>query len=255
MEKYGDKDMVRGGRTKAFEGHWMRKRAVALEFPKEDRDKEWLNCEQYRAARQNAPSHRKSERDSRRRRLVMADPDSIALAASAENEGLEAVLVGGNAVNLYAYRRTTFDVDLLVRESDSQRWFTFFEQRGYRVFHRTPNFIRLHFAANPAKALPVDLMLSDEDTFNKILAGSSRRDVGEGIQLAIPTPLHLIAMKLHALKSHARAERGADVQDVIHLIKIAKIDIHSREFTDIFDRYATDTIRTKIRTELEQEPQ
>jgi hypothetical protein len=52
----------------------------------------------------------------------MANPDSIALAASAEAEGLESVLAGGNAVNLYAYLRTTFDVDLLVRESESERW-------------------------------------------------------------------------------------------------------------------------------------
>jgi hypothetical protein len=180
----------------------------------------------------------------------MADPNSIALAAIAESEGLQSVLVGGNAVNLYAYRRTTFDVDLLVRESDSQRWLTFFEQHGYQVFHRTANFIRMHFAADAAKALPVDLMLANEDTFHKILAESRRCDVGEGIQLAIPTPLHLIAMKLHALKSHARVEHGADFQDVIHLIKIAKIDIHSREFTEIIERYATEAIRTKLLIEL-----
>lgn len=180
----------------------------------------------------------------------MADPNSIALAAIAEGEGLQSVLVGGNAVNLYAYRRTTFDVDLLVRESDSQRWLTFFEERGYRVFHQTPNFIRLHFAADPTKALPVDLMLADEATFHRILAESRRCDVGEGIQLAIPTPLHLITMKLHALKSQARVEHGADFQDVIHLIKIVKIDIHSHEFTEIIERYATEAIRTKLLAEL-----
>ena len=182
----------------------------------------------------------------------MADPDSIALAAAAEKEGLESVLVDGNAVNLYAYRRTTFDVDLLVRESDSQRWLTFFEQHGYRVFHRTSNFIRLHFANDAARALPVDLMLADQETFHKIHAESRRCDVGQGIQLAIPTPLHLIAMKLHALKSQARVERGADFQDVIHLITTAKIDIHSSEFAEILDRYATQAIRAKILAEFEQ---
>lgn len=53
------------------------------------------------------------------------------------------MLVGGNAVNLYAYRRTTFDIDLLVRESDAQRWRCFFENEGYAVFHATANFIRM----------------------------------------------------------------------------------------------------------------
>ena len=62
----------------------------------------------------------------------MANPDTIALAACAEAEGLESVLVGGNAVNLHAYFRTTFDVDLLIREKDLERWLAFFQQRGYR---------------------------------------------------------------------------------------------------------------------------
>jgi hypothetical protein len=52
----------------------------------------------------------------------MANPDSIALAADAETEGHKAVLVGENAVNLHSDYRTTFDVDLLVREADSERW-------------------------------------------------------------------------------------------------------------------------------------
>lgn len=185
--------------------------------------------------------------------MMPAEPDPFALAAAAEAQGLESLLVGGNAVNLYAYRRTTFDVDLLVRENDSQRWLTFFEQRGYRVVHRTANFIRMHFAADPTKALPVDLMLADEDTFQKIRAESRRRDIGERVQLAIPTPLHLIAMKLHALKSQARVERGVDFDDVIHLMRTAKIDIDSREFTEVLDRYATEAIRARILAELDKQ--
>jgi hypothetical protein len=36
----------------------------------------------------------------------MPNPDTIALAASAAAQGLEAILVGGNAVNLHTYSRT-----------------------------------------------------------------------------------------------------------------------------------------------------
>ena len=180
----------------------------------------------------------------------MANPDSIALAASAETEGLEAVLVGGNAVNLYSYFRTTFDVDLLVRETDSERWLSYFQQHGYAPFHRTANFIRLRFVADPAEALPVDLMLADARTFATIQGDSRRCDIGNGLSLAIPSPLHLIAMKLHALRSPERFENGVDLQDVKYLIKTAKIDTSSKEFTDIAERYATDAIRTRILREL-----
>lgn len=182
--------------------------------------------------------------------FCMASPDSIALAAAAETEGLDAVLVGGNAVNLHSYSRTTFDVDLLVRESDCDRWLVYFQRHGYDPFHRTANFVRLRFAAAPAEALPVDLMLADASTFAAIQAGSRRCDIGNGRSLAIPSALHLIAMKLHALRSPSRFENGIDLQDVKHLIKAAKIDVTSQEFLDIAERYATDAIRTRILREL-----
>ena len=183
----------------------------------------------------------------------MASPDSIALAASAETQGLEAVLVGGNAVNLHSYFRTTFDVDLLVRESDCERWLSYFQRHGYEPIHRTANFVRLRFAAVPAEALPVDLMLADAQTFATIQGSSRRCDIGNGLSLAIPSPLHLIAMKLHALRSPARFENGVDLLDVKYLLKTARIDTSSKEFIDIVERYATDAIRNRILRELSGE--
>ena len=183
----------------------------------------------------------------------MPNPDSFALAALAEGEGLAAVLVGGNAVNLYAYFRTTFDVDLLVPESQTERWLSFFQERGYEIFHRTPNFMRLRFAPDPGGALPVDLMLSDDETFRKIQGESRRCEVGNGISLAIPSVLHLIAMKLHALRSPQRVQHGVDLQDVKHLIKTAKIDISSQEFIEVAERYGTEAIRARIERELGEE--
>lgn len=180
----------------------------------------------------------------------MANPDTIALAAKAEAEGLGAVLVGGNAVNLHAYSRTTFDVDLLVREEDAERWLAFFMARGYAISRRTSNFIRLRFEADPTAALPLDLMLVNTETYSKIQSKSLRRDIGNDLTLAIPTALHLIAMKLHALRNPQRVEGGTDLQDVRHLIKTAKIDIFSPEFTAILEHYATDTIRRVIQAEF-----
>jgi hypothetical protein len=180
----------------------------------------------------------------------MSPPDSIALAVSAMAEGLEAILVGGQAVNAHDYFRTTADVDLMIRERETNKWRAFFEANGYRVFHATTNFIRLQFAADPKRTLPVDLMLADDATFEKITQQSELCDVSEGAQLRVPKPLHLIAMKLHALKSRSRAERGIDLQDVIHLIKTAKIDVGSADFAAILNRYAGEEIRAKLLREV-----
>ncbi|HSH37354.1 MAG TPA: hypothetical protein VK993_01100 [Chthoniobacterales bacterium] len=180
----------------------------------------------------------------------MAAPDTIVLAARGAEEGLDAVLVGGNAVNLHAYSRTTFDVDLLVPEHQAEGWLAFFERHGYAVFHRTPNFIRARLVDDPAGALPLDLMLADAETFSKIQQGSLPCDLGDGLSLRIPSALHLIAMKLHALRSPHRLAHGADVQDVKHLIRTAKIDISSPEFAEVMERYGSDTIRERIIREL-----
>jgi hypothetical protein len=184
----------------------------------------------------------------------MANPDSIALAAHAASAGLDSVLVGGNAINLHAYFRSTFDVDLLIQEADTERWIAFFNEHGYAIVHRTANFVRLHFAADPAGALPVDLMLADAHTFSAIQQNSRPCDIGNGLSLPIPNPLHLIAMKLHALRSPSRLERGIDLQDVKHLIKAAKIDTSSKEFIEIAERYGTHEIRTRILEQFGEEP-
>lgn len=180
----------------------------------------------------------------------MAVPDTIALTSAARSEGLESVVVGGNAVNLYAYLRTTFDVDLLIREEERARWIRFFEERGYEIFHATENFVRLRLRGDPAGALPLDLMLADARTFRGIFERSRQMEIAAGIQIAIPDPLHLIAMKLHALRSPHRVESGVDLQDVRHLIRAAKIDTASREFADILNRYASESIRTRILHDL-----
>jgi hypothetical protein len=184
----------------------------------------------------------------------VTQPDSFAYAARAEEEGLRTILVGGNAINLHAYFRATFDVDLLVPEGQAERWVSFFQRHGYGVMTRTPNFVRLHFAADPTAALPVDLMLADEQTFERIREQSLRRDIGNGLTLPIPAALHLIAMKLHALRNPARVEAGIDLLDVKHLIKSADIDISGKEFTEIADRYATDAIRSRIQQDFSRKP-
>ncbi len=115
---------------------------------------------------------------------------------------------------------------------------------------RTDNFIRLRFESDPTAALPVDLMLVSEETYERIQSASLRRAIGNELTLAIPSALHLIAMKLHALKNPQRVERGTDLQDVRHLIRTAGVDISGPEFTAILDRYATDEIRRVIESEF-----
>ena len=96
-------------------------------------------------------------------------------------------------------------------------------------------------------------MLADDPTYRKIQSDSRRCDIGNDLSLAIPSPLHLIAMKLHALRIPERLKHGIDLQDVKHLIKAAKIDTSGKEFAEIAERYATETVRARILRELREE--
>lgn len=166
---------------------------------------------------------------------------------------MESLLVGGNAVNLLAYSRTTFDVDLLVPELDVERWISFLGQHGYTIFQRTANFVRLRFASNPAAALPIDLMLADQETFRKMRTGSQPFDPGNDLHLTIPSPLHLIARKLHALRNPARLESGIDLQDV-KLDQDRRNRCLQQRIQEIAKRYATKNVLTRLLTELGREP-
>lgn len=48
---YGGKYVARGGAVETLEGNWSPKRLVILEFPTAERAKQWLNSDEYRAAR------------------------------------------------------------------------------------------------------------------------------------------------------------------------------------------------------------
>lgn len=76
-------------------------------------------------------------------------------------------------------------------------------------------------------------MLADAETFSRIQQASSPAEIGNRLTLRIPSALHLIAMKLHALRSPHRLAHGVDLQDVTHLIRTAKIDLSGREFTEV----------------------
>lgn len=93
-------------------------------------------------------------------------------------------------------------------------------------------------------------MLADAATFSRLQQASSWCDVGNGVRLPIPSALHLIAMKLHALRSPHRLAHGVDLQDVRHLIRTASIDIHGRDFSDVMERYGSTAIRERLIQEL-----
>ncbi|MEM1157518.1 MAG: hypothetical protein AAF649_05475 [Verrucomicrobiota bacterium] len=147
----------------------------------------------------------------------------VNLAQHARAEGLKYLIVGGNAVNLHQYYRTTFDIDILIPETSLDNWRAYFaEHENYEMSFKTHSFAGLE---SSEKRIPLDLMLVDQQTFEKLSRDSIRIGMGD-VELPIPEAVYLIAMKPHALKNTSRADRKHDFQDIIHLIDLYQLDVN-----------------------------
>ena len=172
------------------------------------------------------------------------------IAQDAERENLRFLVVGGHAVNAYGYQRTTLDWDILVEVSTVPAWRTFWENKGYHCVHATDAFCQFRGKDNTTM-YPVDLMIVSEGTFNKLWEHQQQRQIGDSL-LSVPDPLHLIALKLHALNNIARAKQGKDLPDILGIIRHCNIDIESSDYISVMSKYGNEDIQTYIKSKLEE---
>ena len=166
------------------------------------------------------------------------------ISSLATSQDLPFVLGGGHAVITHGFARSMFDLDLIVRRSDRDRWLELAKTLGYVFYREGPAF--LQFNAPDAESFPLDLMLVNEDTFSKLRAE------------AVPAPstlrgvwvvslMHLLAMKCHAIK-HGHAGRVVkDAEDVIRLIQNNGLDPDAVIIRELFLKHGTEDLYEKVR--------
>lgn len=164
---------------------------------------------------------------------------------SRENN-LPYLLVGGNAVNAHYYLRTTYDVDIAVEEKDHSTWELHLREQGYELFFGTSAFSRYRLKGQQ-QHIPIDLMILTAETFLKLNTAAVTRPLGT-IRVHVPCALHLIAMKLHALRQPHRLENSNDLNDVVSLINKLELDVQSPEFSAILEKHAEPELREQILT-------
>jgi len=170
------------------------------------------------------------------------------LARSAPRHGLDFILIGGHAVNARGYSRTTVDVDLLIPAEALTRWDSLLRESGYKAIHRTKAFAQFEQAVG--EGFRVDLMLVDEGTYGKLHQGSEVLQYGP-TKLRVAGVLHLIALKLHAIRQPERAAEGRDYYDILNLVRQNGIDLGSAEFIVIMKRHGSDAIRERLERDLQ----
>jgi hypothetical protein len=160
----------------------------------------------------------------------------------ASSRKLPYLVIGGYAVIAHGYPRLTFDFDLAVERTRQADWLSCVAALGYTVHHDGGAFLQLRSSQH---SWEVDLMLLNDDTFQKLFHGSVEKLAG-GVTVRFPSVEHLIALKVHALK-HTHTRRFLkDFQDVVELVLRNKINLADPAMRDIFTRYGSDELYEKI---------
>src|SRR5512138_2748545 len=92
------------------------------------------------------------------------------IAAAAKRYGIPFLLGGGHAVITHGFARSTFDLDLIARQTDREKWLQVARNAGYELHYKNPNFLQFNAAAEAT--FPLDLMFVNDSTFAKMEAAA-----------------------------------------------------------------------------------
>lgn len=81
-------------------------------------------------------------------------------------------------------------------------------------------------------------MLVNEESFTHLTRGSRLMRL-LGMEALIPSPEHLVALKLHALRHGGEDRFEKDFGDVVGITRNQKLAATSPEFRDMFLKYGT----------------
>ncbi len=152
-------------------------------------------------------------------------------------------IIGGHAVNAHGYSRFTKDVDILARSPDRAGWLAALGGRGFTLFHDGGSFLQMNPPAG--ELCPLDLMLVNSDTFNRIGEGSKEIDL-DGSKFKVPSLENLFVLKFHALKQETPGRGFKDLTDVLSLAETNHTDLRSDSMRRLCEKYGSAKVYEKI---------
>ncbi len=149
------------------------------------------------------------------------------LSAESRKQPFDLILVGGWALGAYGVARQTADIDFVCRDGDVGRVENVLAECGYQRVFRSDLFAK--FRSDAVGLHDVDVLFVDGDTMRALLSEAKETAVGAAV-FRVPAVLHLIAMKLHALKHNAPRRLGRDLSDIVALVEANRIDAGAESF-------------------------
>lgn len=152
------------------------------------------------------------------------------------------VLVGGYALIANKVQRMTFDVDFMVTSTDCKKMEAEIIGAGYSIFNRQDAFVQ--FKSMVPGLRDIDFLIGDRHTIDTIIANGKEVTIA-GETFSIPSPMHLIEMKLHSIASNKMREIK-DLPDIAQLMKANAIDPKEERVKKTFEKYKSMEIYGRI---------
>lgn len=130
-------------------------------------------------------------------------------------------VVGGMAMNAYGHARTTLDFDIAAEENVRKALLFLLAGEGFEILNDVEGFSNL-LHADPALGR-LDVLWLEETTADRIFSRLRRLPGPGGRDVPVPTPEHLVAMKVRSIQSRpTRVFRdGADLE---YLLRFPGLD-------------------------------
>jgi len=148
-----------------------------------------------------------------------------------EEKGFRYAVIGGVALAAYGLPRTTLDLDLVVESSAQDELISFLESRGYETLNRLRGYSN-HRHPDPLWG-NIDFVYVGRETSQDLFSACRTAEGPRGIQIPLPKPEHLAALKVVAMKNDPD-RTFQDMADIRFLLTLPGVDRY--EIRDYFDR-------------------
>ena len=156
------------------------------------------------------------------------------LTEEATKRNMDVLLIGGQAMSHLGYQRLTLDIDFMGHEETRTAWEDLMTHYGYSMSVRTAAFDQY---INQAPEWPqVDIMFVDDRTWEKMRDETLEKSQGR-VVVHVPSPRHMVALKLHSANSPQRSEPEKDWLDIDALVRTNQLDLSDPDFEKLILRY------------------
>jgi hypothetical protein len=150
-------------------------------------------------------------------------------------------VIGGLAMAAHGSPRTTLDVDVVADSALQEPLVEFLESLGFETLHRSSGYSNhLHEDADLGR---IDVVYVRGGTSREIFVGAKRHPGPGGLEIPVPRPEHLAAMKAYAIKNDpTRTLRElADIRDLLDVP-----DVDRAEVERYFERYGLEALLERL---------